>query len=555
MPYPAYMEESIRRLEATRQRRLNEGIPPVSVEEREVMVRKYHPDYREAGKRRLVVGPNKGEVIPDQLASQLEGNSRLDPSKIDLTEIDNDVDVLVIGSGGAGLSAALLAQENGAKVLIATKLRLGDSNTIGAEGGTQAADRPNDSPILHYLDTMGGGHFENVPELAWTLAREAPMVIRWLEGLGVNWDKEPDGSYHVVEHGAECRRRVHTVRDYTGLEALRVLRDEVRCRDNIDYIEFEPAVELILDEEGRVAGAVLVNLETSELRIVRARAVVMATGGLGRLHTQGFPTTNHYGATADGLVMAYRVGCSLIFGDSVQYHPTGAVYPLQLVGTLITESVRGFGGQIINADGEQIACNLEPRDVLASFEIRECEERHKGITTPAGNVGVWEDVPIIDHLHSEGTIARRLPSLVRKFKNFNIDVTKEPVLVYPTLHYQNGGIRMNSIAAAEIRGLWVPGEVGGGVHGRNRLGSNATMDIYVFGRRAGEAAAEYAKETKLGRLTLDHVCQWQKELESLGIAKERPFAPMLLPSYTRQPGDYLADLYTERLMPSQVRLA
>ena len=555
MPYPPYMEESITKLEASRQRRMKEEIPLISSDERDILVRKYHPDYRETGKRRLLLGPNKGETMPDELANQLEGNSRVDPDKVDLSKIDYDVDVLIIGSGGAGLSAALLAQENGAQVLIATKLRMGDSNTIGAEGGTQAADRPNDSPILHYLDTMGGGHFENVPELVWAMTRDAPMAIKWLEDLGVNWDKEPDGSMRELELAGECRRRVHSCKDYTGLEVMRVLRDEVRCRDNIDYIEFEPAIELIMDDKGQVAGAILVNLETNELSLVRAKAVIMATGGLGRLHTQGFPTTNHYGATADGLAMAYRIGCSLIYGDSMQYHPTGAVYPLQLVGILVTENVRALGGQIINIDGEQVACNLEPRDILASFEIRECTERHKGITTPAGNVGVWEDIPLIDMIHGEGTIARRLPSLVHKFRRFNIDIIHEPVLVYPTLHYQNGGVRMDANSAAEVPGLWVPGEVGGGVHGRNRLGGNATLDIYVFGRRAGREAAQYAKEVKLGKLNLEHVRRWQGELDQLGIVKERPFSPMLLPNYARQPSDYLADLYTEKLQPGLVKLA
>jgi len=555
MPYPPYMEESIRKLEASRQRRMKEEIPLISSDERDIIVRKYHPDYRETGKRKLLLGPNKDETMPEELANQLEGNSRVDPDKVDLSKIDYDVDVLIIGSGGAGLSAALLVQENGAKVLVATKLRLGDSNTIGAEGGTQAADRPNDSPVLHYLDTMGGGHFENVPELVWAMARDAPMAIKWLEDLGVNWDKETDGSMRELELAGECRRRVHSCKDYTGLEVMRVLRDEVRCRDNIDYIEFEPAIELIMDDRGQVAGAILVNLETNELSLVRAKAVIVATGGLGRLHTQGFPTTNHYGATADGLAMAYRVGCSLIYGDSIQYHPTGAVYPLQLVGILITENVRALGGQIINIDGEQVACNLEPRDILASFEIRECTERHKGITTSAGNVGVWEDIPLIDMIHGEGTIAARLPSLVHKFSRFNIDLIHEPVLVYPTLHYQNGGVRMDANSATEVPGLWVPGEVGGGVHGRNRLGGNATLDIYVFGRRAGREAAQYAKEVKLGKLTLNHVRQWQNELERLGIVKERPFSPMLLPNYARQPSDYLADLYTEKLQPGLVKLA
>ena len=194
MPYPAYMEESIRKLEATRGRRIKEEIPLISTEERASIVRKYHPDYEEAGKRQLSIGPNKGQVIPEELAGQLEGNSRIDPDKVDLSEIDYDTDVLVIGSGGAGLSAALIAQENGAKVLIVTKLRLGDSNTIGAEGGTQAADRPGDSPAIHYLDTMGGGHFANIPELVEALVKDAPSAIKWLESLGVNWDKESDGS-------------------------------------------------------------------------------------------------------------------------------------------------------------------------------------------------------------------------------------------------------------------------------------------------------------------------------------------------------------------------
>jgi len=377
------------------------------------------------------------------------------------------------------------------------------------------------------------------------MTRDAPMVIKWLEDLGVIWDKEPDGSMRELELAGECRKRVHSCKDHTGLEVMRVLRDEVRCRDNIEYMEFEAAIELVMDDIGRVAGAVLLNLETNEVSIVRAKAVILATGGLGRLHIKGFPTTNHYGATADGLVLAYRVGCSLIYGDSIQYHPTGVVYPSQLMGMLVTENVRALGGQIVNIDGEEIACNVEPRDVLASFIIRECTERDKGIATPAGNVGVWEDIPLIDIVHGEGTIANRLPTMVRQFARFGIDITKEPVLVYPTIHYQNGGVKMDANAATEIPGLWVPGEVGGGVHGRNRLGGNATLDIYVFGRKAGREAVQYAKKVKLGELTLDHVRQHQKELERLGIAKERHFSPMVLPNYAKQPRDYLADLYQE----------
>jgi succinate dehydrogenase/fumarate reductase flavoprotein subunit len=223
------------------------------------------------------------------------------------------------------------------------------------------------------------------------------------------------------------------------------------------------------------------------------------------------------------------------------------VYPLQLVGLLVTEAARGLGGQVVNIDGEEVACNLEPRDVLASFIIRECTELNKGITTSDGNTGVWEDIPLIDHLHGEGTIANRLPTMVCQFARFGIDITKEPVLVYPTIHYQNGGVKMDANAAAEIPGLWVPGEVGGGVHGRNRLGGNATLDIYVFGKRAGREAARYAREVKPGALTLDHVRRWQAGLKQAGITELRPVSPILLPNYTRQPYDYLAD-YTKDLI-------
>jgi succinate dehydrogenase/fumarate reductase flavoprotein subunit len=549
MPYLPYMEESIRKLEASRETRLREEIPLITTEQRQRLVSKYHPDYDETGKRKLVIGPNKGDLMPSELADILEGNSRINPDSIDLDRIDYDTDVLVIGSGGAGLSAALVAQENGTRVLIATKLRLGDSNTIGAEGGTQAADRPNDSPVLHYLDTIGGGHFENVSDLVWAMSRDAPMIIKWLEDLGVIWDKEPDGAMREIELAGECRRRVHTCKDHTGLEVMRVLCNEVKCRSNIDYMEFEPAIELLMDDKGQVAGAVLLNLETGHLSLIRAKAVILATGGLGRLHVRGFPTTNHYGATADGLALAYRAGCSLLFGDSVQYHPTGVVYPVQLIGILVTEAVRGLGGQVVNIDGKQIACNLEPRDVLASFIIRECTERQKGITTPAGDVGVWIDIPIVDLVRGEGTIVKSLPTMVRQFARFGIDITREPALVYPSVHYQNGGIKMDANAASEIPGLWVPGEVGGGVHGRNRLGGNATMDIYVFGRRAGREAAQFTQKTKPGKLTLDHVRQHQKALKRLGIAGERPYSPMILPNYSRQPDDHFCDFQRQIATP------
>jgi len=547
------MEESIRRVVASREKRLKETFRRLTNEEKTTLLEKYHPDFIKESMRQLQVGINKGELTPHELADLLEGNSRVDPGKIDLSKADYDVDVLIIGGGGAGASAALLAQENGARVLLTTKLRLGDANTVGAQAGTQAADRPNDSPMMHYLDTMGGGHFTNIPELVEVLVKDAPSAIRWLETLGVNWDKEPDNSMHELSGGGASRRRLHSARDYTGLEEMRVLRDELRNKQ-IDYLEFSPAIELILDNKGHIAGAVLVNLETNEITVVRAKAVVMTSGGSGRLHIQGYPTTNHYGATADGLVLAYRVGAELIFIDTMQYHPTGAIYPTQILGQLVTEKVRTLGAQVANIDGEQFVMPLEARDIVASTIVRECREHHKGIDTPTGEVGVWLDSPMIDIIRGEGTIARELPAMVRQFGRYNIDITREPMLVYPTLHYQNGGIRIDTEGATTIPGLFAAGECSGGVHGRNRLIGNSTLELFVFGRRAGRAAAQYVKEVKPGTPTLDHVRQWQRELEQADLAKARPISPLLLPDYARHMPDYLSDSSKRAISTSHVKI-
>jgi len=401
---------------------------------------------------------------------------------------------------------------------------------------------------------MGGGHYANIPELVEALVKDAPSAVKWLEDLGVCWDKNPDGSMHELSGGGASRLRLHSCRDYTGLEEMRVLRDEFKNRQ-IDYLEYSPAIELITDDKGQVCGAVLVNLETNELVLVKAKAVILATGGLGRLHIQNFPTTNHYGATADGLVLAYRVGAELIFIDTMQYHPTGAVFPVQILGQLVTEKVRTLGAQLCNTEGGQFIMPLEPRDVVASAIIRECKGRNKGITTPTGELGVWLDSPMIDLIRGEGTIARELPAMVRQFGRYDINIIKEPMLIYPTLHYQNGGIKIDPDGATTVPGLFAAGEAAGGIHGRNRLIGNSTLDIFVFGRRSGSAAAKYAKKVKTGEPTLEHVRRWQKEIEKAGIAKSRPVSPRLLPDYTRQPYDYLTDYAKEMIAPGQVKVA
>jgi len=324
---------------------------------------------------------------------------------------------------------------------------------------------------------------------------------------------------------------MHAARDYTGAEIMRVLRDEVINR-GIEVMEFSPAIELILDEDGKVGGAILMNLETEELIVVRAKAVVLATGGGGRLHYQNFPTTNHYGATADGLVMAYRAGAKLIYTDTMQYHPTGVAYPEQIVGLLVTEKVRGLGAQLVNRDGEIFINPLDTRDVVSAAIIKECRE--KGVRTPTGMMGVWLDSPMIEMIKGPGTIERELPAMYRQFKRFGIDMRKKPILVYPTLHYQNGGILIDPEGRTNVEGLFAAGETEGGVHGRNRLMGNSLLDILVFGRRAGRASALYAREVKLKKLTLEHVRRWHKELKEAGIYDERPVSPKLLPDYARK---------------------
>jgi succinate dehydrogenase/fumarate reductase flavoprotein subunit len=324
---------------------------------------------------------------------------------------------------------------------------------------------------------------------------------------------------------------MHYAADITGAEIMRTVRDEARSC-SVKVLEFSPAVELVLDEHGACAGALLFDLETEEYFVVRAKAVVLATGGSGRLHLQGFMTTNHYGATGDGLILAYRAGVQLNFLHTVQYHPTGAVFPEQAEGLLITEKFRGAGANILNVDGEQFVNEREPRDVESASFIRECTEVGKGVPTPTGKVGVWLDSPMIELVLGEGTVRREFPGKWTLFNRYGIDIAAEPMLVYPTLHYQNGGIEFNNKGETAVPGLFAAGEVTGGIHGENRLMGNSLLDILVFGRIAGRTAGEYALGSwRDGQLTLDHVRRYHQELDSEGVDTDR-VAPMLLPDYS-----------------------
>jgi succinate dehydrogenase / fumarate reductase flavoprotein subunit len=532
MIYTPEMYESLKRVEATRSARLSETFPRLSAQEKEDLLRRFHPDFIPEAFATLQVGPNKGGKAPHELARVLQARPVISPD-FDVTRTDIETDILVIGGGGAGSAAALMAEENGARVVLVTKLRHGDANTMMAQGGIQAADKPNDSPAIHYLDVMGGGHYANDPDLVEALVLDAPKVIQWLEELGCMFDKEPDGTMITIHGGGTSRKRMHSARDYSGAEIMRTLRDEVRNRSGIFVLEFTAAVELILDDRGQCVGAVLLNMETEEYLVARAKCTVLATGGSGRLHYQGFATTNHYGATGDGLVLAYRAGAHLLHIDTMQYHPTGAAFPEQILGFLVTEKVRGLGAQVLNVDGVQFVNPRETRDVESAAIIRECRERGKGVRTPSGFLGVWLDSPMIELIHGPGTVARELPAMVRQFARFGVDITKEPMLVYPTLHYQNGGIKIDVNGATEIPNLFAAGEVVGGIHGRNRLMGNSLLDITVFGRRAGIAAAKRAREVQPGRPTLQHLVEWERQLQEAGLDPQDR-APILLPNYVGQ---------------------
>lgn len=519
---------SLREVEQTREERLYKSYPRMNKSEKRTVLEEYHPDYVESACETLRLGVNKGDKVIKEFASLLYGKPIISDKVINLDNPDYETDVLVIGGGGAGAAAAITAKERGADVLIVTKLRMGDSNTVMAEGGMQAADAPDDSPVTHYIDAFGGGKYSAKPQLLKKLVREAPEAIKWLTDFGVTFDKTADGEPVTTHGGGTSRKRMHACKDATGLEIMRTLKSEVACK-GIPVAEYSFAVEIIKEENGNAAGAVLANTETGGLSVVKAKTVIIATGGAGRLHCQGFPTSNHYGATADGLAIAYRAGAKLICADTLQYHPTGVAEPSRMLGALVTEKVRALGAQLVNKNGEAFVNPLEPRDVTAAAIIRECKLGN-GIKT-ANGFGVWLDTPMIEIVNGEGTIEKRLPSTFSTFEKAGIDIRKEPILVYPTLHYQNGGIEIDeNCEAVGVKNLFACGEAAGGIHGRNRLMGNSLADIIVFGKTAGMVAAERSKDIRVGKLTLEHVEDFEKELEKAGV-KTAEFSPRILPDY------------------------
>lgn len=513
----------------TRDFRRTQTVPKSPPAERDTLIKKYHPDFRESAYRPIRFGPNAGELTVREVADLLEGDSPL-PADLEL-EPQYSADVLVVGGGGAGSAAALHAHAQGAKILMATKLRLGDSNTVMAQGGMQVAITKEDSPIQHFLDTMKGGHMKNDPQLLKVMVEEGPSVAKWLLDLGVLFDRDADGNLHVKKGGGSSRPRLLTCSDYTGLEIMRVLKDEV-LNQKIQLLEFSAAVELLSDGAGTCTGAVLRDLDSKRFVVISAKAVILATGGIGRVHIQNFPTSNHYGATGDGLAMAYRMGAKLLQIDTFQYHPTGAVYPEQLIGALVTEGIRSEGAHLVNGKGERFVNELDTRDLVSASIIRECEEG-RGVRTASGRIGVWLDTPLLEVEHGPGTLEKHFPAMVRQYERYNINIVKDPVLIYPTLHYQNGGVQIDVHGESRVPQLFVAGETSGGLHGRNRLMGNSLLDLMVYGKRAGTTAAIRAKSMEHGKLTLAHLARFREDARKHG-GPANITSPILFPSYVKK---------------------
>jgi succinate dehydrogenase / fumarate reductase flavoprotein subunit len=440
---------------------------------------------------------------------------------VDIETVDHDV--LIIGAGGAGLRAAIEAANTGCRVGLVCKSLLGKAHTVMAEGGAAAAmgnvdDRDNWQ--VHFADTMRGGQYVNNPRMAELHAKEAPDRIRELEAWGAVFDRTPDGRILQRNFGGHRYPRLAHVGDRTGLEMIRTLQDHAIHR-GID-VHMEVTITRLFVSEGRVAGAFGYDRERGRFRLFRAKAVVLATGGVGRAFSI---TSNSWEYTADGHVLAYQAGAELQDLEFVQFHPTGMVWPPSVRGILVTEGVRGDGGVLRNREGKrfmfddipenyrpQTADNEEegwrytqgdktarrPPELLTRDHVARCINREirAGRGSPHG--GVYLDIAWIKEKlpNAEEHIKRKLPSMYHQFKQLaGIDITKEPMEVGPTTHYIMGGIRVDGDSQmSSVQGLFAAGECAAGLHGANRLGGNSLSDLLVFGRRAGAYAAAYARE-------------------------------------------------------------
>jgi succinate dehydrogenase / fumarate reductase flavoprotein subunit len=434
-----------------------------------------------------------------------------------------EYDVLVIGAGGAGLRAAIEASAAGVKVGLICKSLLGKAHTVMAEGGVAAAlanvdDR--DSWKVHFADTMRGGQYVNNWRMAELHAKEAPDRVRELEAWGAVFDRTKDGRILQRNFGGHRYPRLAHVGDRTGLELIRTLQDYGVHRGIDVHMEFT-IVSLLLSG-GRASGVIGYERERGRFKVFNAAAVVLATGGTGRAYKI---TSNSWEGTGDGHALAYQAGAELMDMEFIQFHPTGMIWPPSVQGILVTEGVRGEGGVLLNKEGRrfmfddipeayrnQTATNEEegwrytqgdktanrPPELLTRDHVARCINREVKAGRGSPHGGVFLDIAWIKkHLSdAEGHIKRKLPSMYHQFKELgDIDITKEPMEVGPTTHYIMGGIRVNAdTQMSTIPGLFAAGECAAGINGANRLGGNSLSDLLVFGKRAGEYAAQFARQ-------------------------------------------------------------
>jgi succinate dehydrogenase / fumarate reductase flavoprotein subunit len=451
----------------------------------------------------------------------------------------HEYDVLVVGAGGAGLRAAIEASAGGVKVALLCKSLLGKAHTVMAEGGIAAAlanvdDRDNWK--VHFADTMRGGQYINNWRMAELHAKEAPDRVRELEAWGAVFDRTQDGRILQRNFGGHRYPRLAHVGDRTGLEMIRTLQDHGVHRGIDVHMEF--TVIALLRDDGRVNGVVGYERERGRFKVFRASAIVLATGGIGRAYKI---TSNSWEYTGDGHSLAYHAGAELIDMEFVQFHPTGMIWPPSVQGILVTEGVRGEGGVLLNNAGRrfrfddipeayrtQTADNEDegwrytqgdksarrPPELLTRDHVARCivREVKEGRGSPHG--GVFLDIAWIHKRIPSAAehIKRKLPSMYHQFKQLaDIDITKEPMEIGPTTHYVMGGVRVDSDSQmSSIPGLFAAGECAAGINGANRLGGNSLSDLLVFGKRAGEYAARYARENGRGRIDQGQVDQATK---------------------------------------------
>ena len=415
------------------------------------------------------------------------------------THTSHECDVLVVGAGGAGMRAGIAAAEAGCDVIVVSKSLLGKAHTVMAEGGIAAAlgnvDRRDDWTV-HFADTMLGGQMLNNWRMVELYAHEVIDRVYELERWGGIFDRTPDGRIMQRSFGAHTYWRLCHVGDRTGLELIRTLQDKLVHTPGTDVL-MECTLTRLLKDGDRVVGAIGYRRNDGGFMVIRAKATVLASGGWGRMYRH---TSNSWEGTGDGAALAYDAGAELVDMEFVQFHPTGMVWPPGARGILVTEAVRGEGGILLNSEGRRFMEDYDPRkmelssrDVVARSIYKEVQA---GRGTPHG--GAFLDVR---HLGAE-RIKKKLPSMYEQFHALaSVDITREPMEVGPTIHYTMGGVRVEpETAATTVPGLYAAGEVAGGLHGANRLGGNSLGDILVFGKRGGDAAAEFARSHMHGRI-------------------------------------------------------